>query len=243
MHLITSTNNEVVKHLVKLRNDRAYRDGEQAVVVVGETLCREVTTQHPATRLFVRQNTLNRLQAPQVIELSDAAFFKAVGMHTTETVLAEVPMPKESRLAGCERLLVFDAVSDPGNLGTLMRSALAFGWDGVALLPGCVDPFNDKALRASRCAPFTLPYRWITYEELQLLASSNAYVADIEGEPLTSDPVSDPLVLVMGNEARGPSDAVRSLCRPIRIPMTDSVESLNVAAAGAILLHTLQKRS
>ncbi|KAJ7529996.1 hypothetical protein O6H91_15G074200 [Diphasiastrum complanatum] len=81
------------------------------------------------------------------------------------------------------RVLVLDGIQDPGNLGTLLRSAAAFAWDGVFLLPGCCDPFNDKALRASRGATFRIPIASGTWDKLQAfsdLHSMRLYAADPE---------------------------------------------------------------
>ncbi|PNG99278.1 putative tRNA/rRNA methyltransferase YsgA, partial [Tetrabaena socialis] len=84
---------------------------------------------------------------------------------TTDTRTAPPPPPTTA-----VRLLVLDAVQDPGNLGTLVRSALAFGWHGLCLLPGCCDPFNDKAVRASRGAVLRLPIAYGSLDELAAAA-------------------------------------------------------------------------
>ena len=134
---------------------------------------------------------------------------------------------------------MLDQIADPGNCGTLLRTAYALGWDGVVATPGTVDFFNDKALRAAKGAPFRLPYKLASPEEI---ASWNTtfYVATLEGEPLAQTSFTTPCALILGNEGKGPGRWAHSLGKKINIPMRQGAESLNVASAGAILLYTMR---
>jgi TrmH family RNA methyltransferase len=137
---------------------------------------------------------------------------------------------------------VLDRISDPGNLGTLLRTALALGWEGAFLTPHSADPFNDKAIRASKGACFFLPLQEGSYEELEELLKENqitAYVADLKGTSLPNLKVKHPLALILGNESLGPSAWAKQHGSAISIPMKKDVESLNVASAGAILMYEL----
>jgi len=164
---------------------------------------------------------------------------KITGLVTPEGVAAEVALPEPANLTGKKWVVVFDAIADPGNVGTLLRTALALGWEGVFLMEGTADPFNEKALRAARGASFHLPLAFGTVAELKKLAEGRTvYVADIQGHPLEKG--RSPALLILGSESHGPSQAVQQLGKPVTIPMAGPMESLNVATAGGILMYTLK---
>lgn len=149
-------------------------------------------------------------------------------------------------LASAERVLVLPSTADPENLGALVRTAAALGWDAVLLGPSCCDPFGRRALRCSMGAVLSVPlFRFEDQAELRLLAGKGwtAVAASLEDgakEPGTLGRI-DRLALVLGNEREGISAEVRSACASaVAIPQgridKDGVDSLNVAAAAAILL-------
>lgn len=139
--------------------------------------------------------------------------------------------------------------------GTLLRTALAFGWDGVFLLPGCADPFNEKAIRASRGACFKIPVESGDIEEWLEICDTHGLTRI--GATSSTTTITHPrphheeihlethewerfkecsASLVLGSEGQGLSAAVLELCNPVSIPMIGAMESLNVASAGAILM-------
>lgn len=141
-------------------------------------------------------------------------------------------------------LLVFDGVQDPGNLGTLIRTAEAMGMRGLVSLPGTVDAWNPKAVRASAGSIFRLPLVSAPREEAEAELRARGiriWAADVEGEPVDRWETPPPrLALVLGNEGRGVSDPVLAGCdRRVRIPLSEGVESLNVAVAGALLIDRI----
>lgn len=130
-----------------------------------------------------------------------------------------------------KRLIVaLDAVQDPGNVGTIVRLAAAFDCGGVVLLPGCADAFSPKAIRASVGSVLGVPVVKATVHEL-VKSGLPMFYADRGGA--TIDPTG---ILVFGNEGAGVSEPIRQHGKAIAIPMSDRVESLNVAASAAILL-------
>jgi TrmH family RNA methyltransferase len=159
---------------------------------------------------------------------------KITGVTRLEGIIAEVKLPEEQPNPAAKRLLVCDEVSDPGNLGTLLRSALAFGWDGACLIGG-VDPFNDKVLRASRGALFTLPYWQCSWSEFP--RDMPLFAADMAGIPIHQITVPERLALIMSHEGAGVSPTVKERASLVSIPMAGPMESLNVAVAGGIALY------
>ena len=149
---------------------------------------------------------------------------------TSQGVLGLFHRPP-SRFATDKILVALDAVQDPGNVGTIVRLAAAFD-AAVALLPGCADPFSPKAIRASAGAILNVPIADVTVPQLLELHRPLLY-ADIRGE--TKAPAKTD-ILVLGSEGSGVSEEIRKHGKPVAIKTSGRVESLNVAAAAAILL-------
>lgn len=139
-------------------------------------------------------------------------------------------------------IVVLDAVQDPGNFGTLARTAEALGAVGLVALPGTVDPWNPKSVRAAMGSTFRLPIVPVDWEGLSPWLSSRGFAtlaAAAGGEPIPH-PRPRRAALVLGNEGAGVSEDTRARAdRVVGIPIRGRAESLNVAAAGAILLYEL----
>jgi TrmH family RNA methyltransferase len=148
-------------------------------------------------------------------------------------------------------VLVADALRDPGNLGTLLRTAAAAGVQAVFLAPGTVDAFAPKVLRGGMGAQFRLPVRNFTWDQIQSACSQPAepltlYLAEAgQGRPLWETNLRRPLALVVGSEADGATEAGLAAANGfISIPMPGKSESLNAAiAAGIILFEVVRQRS
>ncbi|MBQ9329475.1 MAG: RNA methyltransferase [Oscillibacter sp.] len=158
--------------------------------------------------------------------------------------MAERPLPQT--LPG-RRYLVLDGVQDPGNVGTILRTADAFGADGVLLLPGCADLYNPKTVRSTMGAVFRLPAWTCTAAELAALLDRSA--VPLYGTALRADTedVRDLdytcFAAAIGSEGRGLSQEVLALCRrTVRIPMRDRCESLNAAMAAGVVLWEAARR-
>ncbi len=234
---ITSLQHPIVKHLVKLRKSSAYRKEQRRVLVVGTKQVRELIEMGLVKALF----SSDSIDAPPFdpaqgrhYKVTPDIIKKISGVVSPEPLAAECLLPDSVDLSHKQMVLVLDGVSDPGNLGTLLRTALSFGWDGAFILPSCCDPYNEKALRAAKGATFRLPLQFGTVEDLKKMHSHHVYIADAKGQAAS---FQKPILLVLGNEANGVSPAVRALGQPIAIPMKGDMESLNVAVAGGILLY------
>ncbi|MBS0615292.1 MAG: RNA methyltransferase [Verrucomicrobia bacterium] len=230
---ITSLQHPLVKRLVKIRLDKEARQQEKSVLVVGLKMVEELS---PVKTLII-DRPYPQLSGRQVFEATPEILKKITGLSSPEGVAAEVDLPSDADLSSAHYLLVLDGVSDPGNVGTLLRTALALGWEGVFLTPGSADPFNEKALRAAKGATFRLPLCHGTVEELKAMWKGKFYVADLQGSaPAAATP---PLALILGSEAHGPSQELKKIATSVSIPMPGSMESLNVAIAGGILMYIL----
>jgi TrmH family RNA methyltransferase len=148
-------------------------------------------------------------------------------------------MPSNSLPETSAFLLILDRIANPGNLGSLLRSAAASGVDGVLLAPGCADPFNPKALRGGMGVQIRLPLENLEWPDIRHFTDSLAiFIASSQGGKSFYDvDWHFPSAVIIGSEASGPSEEAYSLAQSeITIPMRSGVESLNAAVAGGIIL-------
>lgn len=241
---IKSLQHQLVKHIVKLRQNRDYRYDQQSVVVEGIKPVTEIS-QKLSAKVVLFSETLslpNGLKANEIIRVTEPVMQKVSGMQHPEGILAEFPMPPPSSLSAKKRILALDGVNDPGNVGNLIRTALALGWDGVFILNEGCDPFNEKAVRAARGATFRLPLSWGNLKDLSALIKMNQLhplVANLTGTSVGNVKFKEKILLVMGNEAHGPSEEIKAICEKVTIPMPGEMESLNVTTAAGILMYIL----
>lgn len=180
-----------------------------------------------------------------VQEVTDRDFASAASTESPQGVLLIGEMPRWSLdailLPPCTRLLVLDGVQDPGNVGTMLRTAAAFGVAATLALPGTVDFWNAKVVRSSMGALFHRPAFPVTWESLaEFLRARDVILwgADTAGDALGGVAPPDRLAIAVGNEGSGLSPALRdAVARFISIPIAAPSESLNVAVAAGILLY------
>lgn len=250
--LITSPNNHRLKAARKL-NQRRHREANDSLLIEGVRLIADAlqSKMQPKSVFYapalVADNhraceLLHRLQAMDVelLACTPEAFGTLSDTVSPQGIAAITPFPHLPLPAHPTLTLVLDGVRDPGNAGAILRSAEAAGVELVILAPGSVDPFNEKAMRAGMGVHFRLPLRTCEqWGEVQRLfsAEQRLYVAEATGQ-VAYDEVdwSLPAVLIVGNEATGPSPEAQSLAQAIAIPMHGCVESLNAAVAGSIIL-------
>lgn len=240
---ITSLQHPIVKYLVKLRKSRDFRREQKSALIVGKKLVGELSRDFPLKTLIVEKGAPTpSIRASQMFMVPPPILKKITGVEEPEPIAAEIALPSPGNLGGEQFLLALDGVSDPGNLGTLLRTALALGWQGAFLCSGCADPFSEKALRAAKGATFYLPIfegdeqtltKLIEKEKLSVL------LADMGGKNVSEEKVSTPLLLVLGSEAHGVKFRP-SYGKTIAIPLEEKAESLNVAVAGGILMYLLR---
>ena len=239
---ITSLQHPLVLHWSSLRKEKKAREEAKSLLISGEVLISEVSQKIPIKSL-ITLGSASKINAKQHFLVSEEILKKITGLHTPPPFAAEVDLPPIHPIKSLKQILILDQLSDPGNLGTLIRTAHALGWEGVAATPGTVDFFNDKALRASRSSLFHLPYSYQTEEEIEKWAQSekiNLFLADLKGEPLSQVEFKKNTSLILSNEANGPADWAKKMGRKIAIPMASHAESLNVAVAGGILLYAMR---
>jgi TrmH family RNA methyltransferase len=247
--LITSSSNERVKHARRVREGRErdliFIEGERLVtecLYSGLKLHACFTGSNPSAN---QNRLLERIPCP-AFQLSDSVLESLSDTTSTQgiIVLAERPFPAVDHLFEGKKplLLGLDRIQDPGNLGTLVRTAEASGVSGLFSFAGSADAFAPKTLRSSMGSAFRLPIL-PDVSGLGVIETCHArglktVVATGEAELLHYDyDWRQPTLLILGNEGRGASAEIMSACDVrVRIPLHEPVESLNVAAAGAAIL-------
>ncbi len=184
-----------------------------------------------------------------ITPVNDAEFRSAAETESPQGILAVAEIPTyslETLATSTEfRILLLDGLQDPGNVGTILRTAAAFSFDATIALPGTVDIWNAKVVRSAMGSLFRHPAFHDTAENVfTFLAAHEAetWGADTTGHPTGDHAVPDRLALVVGNEGAGLSSYVRNrVDRLVSIDISKSVESLNVAVATGIFLYQLRK--
>ena len=257
--MITSARNPKVQRIRGLQRLAKRRAEAGAFVVEGVRLAEEALRSSWPLRLALytaeladrHEGLVRALHARGVAEQVSAAVMQAASdTQTPQGILLEVelrtlPLPKALTF-----VLILDGVADPGNLGTLLRSAAAADCDAVLLAPGCADPYSPKVVRSGMGAHFHQPLLTESWTEIGKLVRQHqlqVFLAEAwQGEPYDKQDLTRPLALILGGEARGAGDEAAKLApKLLQVPMPGRVESLNVAAAGSILLFEVvrQKRA
>lgn len=190
-------------------------------------------------------------EAAETAEVTDAELAQLATTDTAQGILAIAAIPRvalsDITLAERSLVIVLDAIQDPGNFGTIVRSADAFGAALIAALPGTVDPWNPKAVRSSAGSSLRVPIVETDLDPLLVHLRSHGGTllgADMAGEEVESSAPAGPVALALGNEGAGLSDGVRSACdQLVSVPIAGAAESLNVGVAAGILMYLLSRTS
>lgn len=255
--MITSTQNDKIKWIRQLQADSKTRRLENAFVVEGVRLLEEAFAGGWIARLVLHAADLSpRGQAvvdgfaSRGISIEQAAAHVLQAASDTQSpqgLLAVLEMRSLPLPEKLDFVIIVDEVRDPGNLGSILRSAAAAGVQALLLPPGGVDPFSPKVVRSAMGAHFRLPVITGAWDELAVLLQPHAltlYLAEAGAELVyTQADLRQPLALIVGSEAQGAGQQARQLAaRRISIPMALGSESLNAAAATAVLLFEVARQ-
>lgn len=254
--MITSNQNLKVKLVRALMGRSKERREAGAFVVEGVRLFEEVVKAKWPIQFVLFDEMLSergkskveglRSKGVEVEEVSPSVMKSISETDAPQGVLAvvehyQLPIPNPLNF-----ILIPDQIRDPGNLGTLLRSAAATGAQAVLIPPETTDAFAPKVVRAGMGAHFRLPIRVMSWEEIAefvRLEGLKVLIADMDGVSCWETDLRQPIVLVIGSEADGASESARNLADgKIRIPMSGEVESLNAGVAGSVLMFEVQRQ-
>jgi TrmH family RNA methyltransferase len=243
-----------IESVRELRTPRGRR-AERRFVAEGPTLLAEAERSNVQPReVYATAAALSGLDPGRweaggtaVYLVPDRAFARLSDLETPTGLLAVFDLPEHdvgTILARPGVVLLLAGVNDPGNAGTLVRSAEAFGAAGVLFGRGGADPFAPKVVRAAMGSTFRVPVAGVDPDEIlaaALAAGRPIVAADVEGEALDAVAIPPTAVIAVGNERRGVRDWLPRWDRAVRIPQRAATESLNAAVAGSIVLYAASR--
>ncbi|MBQ4369796.1 MAG: RNA methyltransferase [Oscillospiraceae bacterium] len=242
MQEITSRKNPLIAHIKKLFSDGACRREYGELVCEGEKLLQEAVSAGMRIKTVLTCADIPDLpEGAELIRTTKSIIESLSSLRSSREIIFTCSLPDTDlpALPG-GRYVLLDGVQDPGNLGTVARSANAFGFDGVLLCGACADPYSPKTLRACMGALFHIPVYRVSVEDVKKLVDSGeplwgtfpaGEAEDIRNVVFTNG------MLAIGSEGRGISEEIKALCtRKVTIPMRPNCESLNAAAAAAVLM-------
>ena len=238
--LIGSTDNKKIKDIKKL-HQKKYRDETKTFLVEGEHLVKEAYESGNLLEVICLYGEEFNYNVPIINVTSNV--MKAISQLDTPYNIVGICKYMDEKELG-KKILMLDDIQDPGNLGTIIRSSLAFNIDTIILSQKCVDLYNSKVLRGCQGMNFHINIiRDDLKKYITKLKEDNyvIYTTDVnDGKDLKSIEIKDKYVIIMGNEGNGVSKEISSLAdEKICIKMNSSCESLNVAVATSIILYQL----
>jgi TrmH family RNA methyltransferase len=252
--VITSAQNPKIKVVRALLGRAKERRVANAFVVEGVRLVEEAEAREWSLRFALYDNSLNergrsiveRLisRGVDVEEVSESLMKSLSDTETPQGILAVLELNQLSITNTLNFVLIPDQIRDPGNLGTLLRSAAATGVQAVLMPPETTDAFAPKVVRAGMGAHFWLPIRSVSWDEIKEKTKHlQIYLADMDGQSCWETDLRQPLALIVGGEAEGAGEEARRLAtQEISIPMAGTVESLNAGVAGSVLMFEVARQ-
>lgn len=242
MDLITSLDNKKIKHLNKLK-EKKYRDEEGLFIVETENLIEEAYNSNLLEELYLLEDS-NIQYDVKTFYVTKEVMQKISNLKSPSKCLGVVKklVPRDYQ----NRLLILDNIQDPGNLGTIIRSAVAFNVDTIVLGKTCVDLYNDKTIRASEGMLFKINIlRKDLSNFLEELKNNNYTLYGTEvtgGKVLNTVTFSQKCAIVIGSEGKGISPEIKKhITQNIYIPMSYQTESLNASVAASIIMYEMSK--
>lgn len=243
--MISSVKNETVKQWQKLKQKK-YREQTKKFLIEGFHLVEEAYKSNWSIDTIIIQPDVElpeELRHEKTVVVSDQVMAHITDTKTPQGIAAIVNMSEE-KLFNPKKLLILDAIQDPGNLGTMIRTADAAGIDAVVLGSGTVDLFNDKVIRASQGSIFHLPIirrSLLPYLETLQASSFQVWASTLDkAEPIDRNQVPEKLALIVGNEGQGVQQHIIDTAdRRVHIPIYGQAESLNVSIATGIMLYEI----
>lgn len=248
MERITSSQNPLIRHIKKLQTSRAYREQQQEFVADGFKLLDEAVKWYPNIKTVISVQGAQLPDLPETVrcvEIPESLMQSLSSMKSPQGVIFTCALPEQNAPHISPRMLLLDRIQDPGNLGTILRTADAFDIP-VILTNGCADPFSEKTVRASMGAVFRTPPQSLPMEcILSACKEQNIPVAATALSETASDIRELDLtkyVVVIGSEGQGicPELLNRSN-QQIIIPMQPRCESLNAAVAATVVMWQMMK--
>ncbi|MCI9031195.1 MAG: RNA methyltransferase [Clostridia bacterium] len=239
MNIISSADNSLVKAIGKLKM-RKYRHDMGQFVLEGYRLVKDAFSKNSAElKIILAESKATEYlsEFPQAYVLSEGLFVKCCDTVNSQGIMAIAPLPPYINEATSDLCLYLDRVRDPGNLGTIIRTAAACGFEDI-ILDDCVDVYNPKTIRSSMGTVFNCNF---ALSQKQIGEDYSVVCADAKGTDIRDvSKISNgkKICLIIGNEANGISEDLKSRADiTVSLPMCEGVESLNAAVSASIAMY------
>lgn len=241
--IITSLNNPTIKEISKLKNKK-YRDLTNTYLVEGDHLVEEAYKNNLLTKIILLEDTICNYDIEKIY-VTKEVMKKLTELDTPNKIIGIVK--KNTPLPIGNKILILDNIQDPGNLGTIIRSSVAFDIDTIVLSPNTVDIYNPKVIRSTQGMIFYTNIITLELKEFINEIKTKNYTifgTDVRnGKNIKEITLPEKFALVLGNEGQGVSKEIESLCDDnIYIKMSSKCESLNVSVATSILLYEVYNK-
>lgn len=240
--LITSVNNDKIKELVKLK-DKKYRDMNNVFFVEGKDLCDSAYEHGLLRELYILEGYDNIYDGIPYTYVNLEVMKKISDLGSVSEYYGVCSKMVEGDIGN--RILILDDIQDPGNLGTIIRSAVAFNFDTIVLSHGTVDLYNPKVVRSTKGMLFKT--NTIVRDIPSFLMNLDGYTIYgtdvVNGVNIKDEKIPGKVAIVIGNEGKGISKDVRNLCHKfIYIKMNDECESLNAGVSASIIMYEVDNK-
>lgn len=240
--IITSKSNPIIKDIIKLQSDKKFRIAEKLYIVEGIKPVKEcIAAGLDIRKIICTEELSDTFNSAQMV--SESVFNAISSEKTPQGVLAIVGLPENELQPPKNSCILLDRLQDPGNFGTIIRTANAAGYSEIYAI-NCTDAYSPKAVRASMSGIFFVKVYAGTCEEiLSVLEGVPLICADMSGEDIFNFVPPEKFCLCIGNEGGGLSAEVKDNAQyNVRIPMQDTCESLNAAVSAGIVMYQLKYR-
>ncbi|MGI6085303.1 MAG: TrmH family RNA methyltransferase [Acetivibrionales bacterium] len=254
---ITSMSNPIIKEVKSLRSKKG-RKVAQAILLEGFRLVKDVLDSGAEIRYFIVSDSfcskeelfLSQVSNIKSVQVSDELFDRVNDTQSPQGIMAvaKLPMYDEREIIKSARwVIALENLQDPGNLGTIIRSADACGFDAVIMSKDSVDPYNPKVIRSTMGSLFHIPVITVDiYKALEELKSRNILLAAAhtrDALPCWQTDMSGEVAIIIGNEGNGLSDRIIDIAdKTIMIPMIGKAESLNASVAASMLIYECMRQ-
>ncbi len=243
--ILTSKNNPLIKETAALKEKKARKELGMFLVEGRKMAVECLKSNFEIDRVFLSQNYEGELpfSEEKLVYVSDDVLRYLSDEKSPQGILCRVKIPEYPLSAPKGKCLLLDGVSDPGNVGTIVRTANAAGYAEVYLTEECADPYSPKSVRASMSGVFfTKLYRAKRAEIFSVLGEIPVIVADMGGVNVFAFEAPEQFALAIGNEANGISkETFERAAHTVRIPMQATQESLNAAVSAGIIMYVLNQ--
>ncbi|MBE7081165.1 MAG: RNA methyltransferase [Clostridiales bacterium] len=243
--MISSTQNTLIKEIRSLK-DKKFRDKLGVFVLEGIKPVKEAIELNLSIREIICTEKTFSLFSPcnYKVEVVSEQVFKSISEEVTPqgalAIVYKMPCDIEKASGSC---LLLDGVSDPANVGAIIRTAAASGFNEIYLTGTCADAYSQKAVRSSMSGIFRVKVMRGELDEILSAIDLPLVVADMNGQDVFNLKLDKEVCLVIGNEANGVSDFLKEKANlTVKIPMQNGVESLNAAVSAGILMYALKTR-